>query len=752
LRAAWQRLSARLLPQLRRDSRLIVALGAAVILLIAALSAFLLDQSRRVARVSAEIHAGQLSKTVSHQLATTLAMIEHAIRYLHDDIRDSGRPERVAELGTSGQLPSYGISHFAFIDPGGVVIYDSLNRDRLSARVEPKERDFFDAPLSRATDDFFVTHPVSSSLSRDYLLPVSRAVRSARGELLGVLVAMIDVRSLNRIWSDLGLNATDSIDLIGRDDKVWLRWPRPTAAIAQDGRPLAAADRPIAVQVLGDWGLKIAASIDQAALERQMVPAQVAIVVVAVLTAVLVGWFFGILAKRTQQAADDRDIANGLRGNLQIALNEVKQREEQLAAEMERLTSVFQSSGAVILMLDREACVVLANQAALDLHRGESTPLVGRCLPDLKLSGLDAAIVEQWQKAAGAERLELEEFECRVVGPDGNRHLFRFTANPVQDETGALRHIVLIGVDDTRRRAAEVRLFDVSRLANLGEMATGIAHEINQPLAIIRIAADSLRDELKMTDVAAVPPDLAQFLDQKLERIAGQTDRAASIIRDLRSVARKPVGDLQPFDLAAAVRVSCDLMGEQLRLLRIDYQVDAAEPGPLVVGEASRIQQVVINLVLNARDALTEQVGSGPGLAMGAAAVNEAAGRGSGPLGRIVVRVAADQARNLGGKGQAVLTVEDNGPGIPADVRSRLFEPFFTTKPVGKGTGLGLSISNEIVRGMGGEISAETRAAGGACFRVVLPLAARSASPASAALASTPATEGEAALGVASSN
>ncbi len=706
LSAAWQWLGARLLPRVRRDSRLIVALGASVILLIVALSAFLIDQSRSFARMSAETHAGQLSKTVSHQLTTTLTMIEHAMRYLDDDIRSTGRPERVAELGTSGQLPNYGISNFAFVDPQGVVIYDSLHRDRLSAPIDPGERAFFDIHLGKAGDESYVTRPVQSSLSRDYLLPVSRAVRDSKGELLGVLVAMIDVRSLDRIWSDLGLNTTDSIDLIGRDGKVWLRWPRPTAAIARDLRPKLASDRPIAVQTLRDWGLKIAAGIDQAALERQMIPAQVTIVVAALVAALLVGWFFGILAKRTQQAADERDIATGLRANLQTALTEVKQREEQLAAEMERLTSVFQSSGAVIVMLDREARVVLANQPALSLHGETGAGLVGRSYHDLKLAGLDPATIAEWQKAAGNARLDLAEFECRLASADGKRHLFRFTANPVQDEAGELSYIVLIGVDDTRRRAAEVRLFDVSRLANLGEMATGIAHEINQPLAIIRIAADSVRDELKMPEAQTVPTELVEFLDQKLERIASQTERASNIIRDLRSVARKPVDDLQPFDLGAAARVACDLMGEQLRLLRIDYRVDVSAPGPLVVGEASRIQQVVINLVLNARDALSEHAGAVP----------------TGPErpspGRITVRVVAEPSRN-----QAVLTVEDSGPGIPADVVPRLFEPFFTTKPLGKGTGLGLSISNEIVRRMGGEISADNLPQGGACFRVVLPLA-----------------------------
>ena len=120
----------------------------------------------------------------------------------------------------------------------------------------------------------------------------------------------------------------------------------------------------------------------------------------------------------------------------------------------------------------------------------------------------------------------------------------------------------------------------------------------------------------------------------------------------------------------------------------------------MVLGEPSRLQQIVINLVLNARDAILDRFG--PTL--------------DGSLGRIDLRVTDDPLY-----GDAMLIVEDNGPGIPPAMLSRLFEPFFTTKPAGRGTGLGLSISYDIVRRMGGEITAENRPMGGACFRVVLP-------------------------------
>jgi C4-dicarboxylate-specific signal transduction histidine kinase len=231
-------------------------------------------------------------------------------------------------------------------------------------------------------------------------------------------------------------------------------------------------------------------------------------------------------------------------------------------------------------------------------------------------------------------------------------------------------------------------------------MATGMAHEINQPLAVIRMAADSLIEELEMPEAAAMPAELAEFVKAKLVRISNQTERASGLVNELRNVARKPTNESLPFDVGEAVRVANDLLREQLKTARIDFRVEPPPTGLMVQGEASRLQQVIINLALNARDALLE----GPSRSS------------TGALGHIALRVSAVPAG-----GGTVLTIEDDGPGIPVDVLPRLFEPFFTTKPTGKGTGLGLSISYDIVKQMGGDITAQNRPEGGARFTIALP-------------------------------
>ena len=375
---------------------------------------------------------------------------------------------------------------------------------------------------------------------------------------------------------------------------------------------------------------------------------------------------------------------------------------KKLDDEAASLNSVFEATGASILLLDADQRVKLANHAFLFLFGATQDEVVGKRFDELGFGAIPSAHFDEWRSTGRARSLKPVEFDVDVMISESQRRVMRVTANPATDPNGVLSHIVLIGVDDTDRRLAEIRLFDSSRLTNLGEMASGIAHEINQPLAIIRLAAESVTEELDMPDAAQLSPPLTAFLKQKLERIAAQTERASGIIRDLRTVARKPGNESRPFDLGEAVRVGCDLLREQMRLDRIDLNVDLSLPGLQVLGEAGRIQQVIINLVNNARDALTERTPQPE----------------RGAIGRIDVSLETDAAN-----GNAVLIVQDDGTGIPAKVLPRLFEPFFTTKPVGKGTGLGLSISYDIVNRMGGKLSAENRPEGGARFRVTLPIA-----------------------------
>ena len=240
--------------------------------------------------------------------------------------------------------------------------------------------------------------------------------------------------------------------------------------------------------------------------------------------------------------------------------------------------------------------------------------------------------------------------------------------------------------DITERKEIAAQLIQSSKLATLGEMATSVAHELNQPLNVIRMAAWNCRK--KILNDSADP----EYLNNKLERIEEQTARAAAIIDHMRMFGREAKESPEPVDPRNVVSNAIDLMGEQLRLAGIKIVTEFSEECSPVLGHLIQLEQVILNLLTNARDAMYDSN-------------NEA---------KITLRVFEnDDGVNV--------ESEDTGGGITKDVLPRIFEPFYTTKDIGKGTGLGLSVSYGIVRGMNGIITAENTDHG-VCFKIILPI------------------------------
>ena len=231
-------------------------------------------------------------------------------------------------------------------------------------------------------------------------------------------------------------------------------------------------------------------------------------------------------------------------------------------------------------------------------------------------------------------------------------------------------------------RARENELVQAAKLAALGQMSAGIAHEINQPLAAIRTFADNAAVLLERGKTGMVRDNLLE--------IAALIDRMAAITRHLKGFARRASGTRSAVDMAAAVRQVLTLL--EARRRRDDVTVMLNMPdGPVwVIGEDVRLQQVLVNLFTNAGDAMR---------------------------GRPVRRLHLDMTQE---EESVVLTVRDTGAGIAADDLRRMFVPFFTTKEAGEGLGLGLSISHGIVRDFGGTISASNHPEGGALFTLRL--------------------------------
>ncbi|MBV7567780.1 ATP-binding protein [Pseudomonas sp. PDM27] len=261
----------------------------------------------------------------------------------------------------------------------------------------------------------------------------------------------------------------------------------------------------------------------------------------------------------------------------------------------------------------------------------------------------------------------------------------------VFDEQGRLLEVQAVGRDNTEVRRSQQQLTQSAKMATLGEMATGLAHELNQPLNVMRMAIVNVLKRLNNGDVQV------DYLIDKLTRIDSQVQRAARVVDHMRVFGRRSEIEQQPFNPTQAIEGTLALLSEGMRGKGVDLRISETGFEVLVRGYVDQLEQVLINLMVNARDALLGK-------------------REANPDFKPWISLYAERDTQV-----VRLWVEDNGGGIDPRLLERIFEPFFTTKPVGVGTGLGLSVSYGIVENMGGKLSVQN-ATEGARFCIELPI------------------------------
>ena len=256
--------------------------------------------------------------------------------------------------------------------------------------------------------------------------------------------------------------------------------------------------------------------------------------------------------------------------------------------------------------------------------------------------------------------------------------------------------VLLVTTSDiTQQIETEQQLIQASKMTTLGEMATGVAHELNQPLSVMKTASSFMLKKFAADQI--VRPEI---FGEMLQKIDANVDRAANIIQHMRQFARKSEVDLEPVDINHTLQMALEIFSEQLKVRGIQVQKQIEKGLPRILGNPSRLEQVFINLLLNARDAIEEKWGDKP----------------ADPAERTIALSTYKAGDGI------VAMVCDTGTGIPPSVMDKIFEPFFTTKTVGKGTGLGLSISYGIMQQHGGTIQAAARDTGGTCFTLKFPV------------------------------
>jgi histidine kinase len=243
--------------------------------------------------------------------------------------------------------------------------------------------------------------------------------------------------------------------------------------------------------------------------------------------------------------------------------------------------------------------------------------------------------------------------------------------------------------DITKRLLAEQQLIQASKMATLGEMATGVAHELNQPLSVMKTASSFLIKKVKKGE--AIREDVLMTL---AEEIDSHVDRASKIINHMREFGRKSEVKKDRVQVNEPLMRALDIFSQQLKLREIQVVKDLQEDLPPILVDANRVEQVFINLLINARDAIEEKWESGGH---------------EGEIKEILLRTRSEN-------GLVVVEIRDTGAGIPKAILDKIFEPFFTTKKVGKGTGLGLSITYGIVQDYDGTIKVHTEEGKGSSF------------------------------------
>jgi two-component system, NtrC family, sensor kinase len=343
--------------------------------------------------------------------------------------------------------------------------------------------------------------------------------------------------------------------------------------------------------------------------------------------------------------------------------------------------SILESLNDGLLVVDLEDRVVRWNTQLEDLFGLSREDVQGRRLDTL----FEPAFAESLRAARRDAPSGAMLFRVPLTSShrDGARRLLVNVATaPLRTPAGDIAGTIIIVEDITSRVQLEEQLQISEKMASIGLLAAGVAHEVNTPLTGISSYTQMLLDN-------ADPDDPRTKLLEKIER---QTFRAAKIVNGLLNLARPTQIETGPVDLNAVVNDVLSLLEHQFRNARIQVRKELTSPSPLVEGIEYKLQQVLLNLFLNARDAM--------------------------PRGGWLSIASRQEA------GRAVIEVSDTGSGIRAEHLSRIYDPFFTTKAIGKGTGLGLSITYGIVQEHGGTIACESALGQGTRFTLTLPLAA----------------------------
>ncbi len=373
---------------------------------------------------------------------------------------------------------------------------------------------------------------------------------------------------------------------------------------------------------------------------------------------------------------------------MSVDITSRKELEEKLRESENKYSAIFSNIPNSVFVLNSETHEILdCNRSMTKIYGYEREDILGRPFTDL---------FPPEDKTAGGQALSAMQplNKTKNIRKDGGAIIVDVSASPAT--YGDADVLLVTTTDVTKNFELEQQLIQAGKMTTLGEMSTAVAHELNQPLASIQLISNLFTSKIKKKEAID-----EKTLTMMADGISRNIERSTNIINHMREFGHKPGLEPVPVQLNAVMERAFGLFQQQLAVRNIEVAWDLEADLPPIMADANRLEQVFINLLINARDAVQEKWGAG----------GKAAGK--------KIALKSHSTRK-----QVIAEVCDNGPGVPSEMKNKLFEPFFTTKEVGKGTGLGLSISYGIVTEYNGRIMVKNNKDGGACFIMMFPASA----------------------------
>jgi histidine kinase len=390
---------------------------------------------------------------------------------------------------------------------------------------------------------------------------------------------------------------------------------------------------------------------------------------------------------RTSPIKNERgEIVAAMEINLDVT--QTKLLEEELKKSEKKYHAIFDNIPNPVFVLDVNTLQILDCNASVEVvYRYKKENI-------LKKTFLQLFIPEETDRYATLMKTSSVINQARHLNKDGDTLFVNIRISP--SEYPGEKVLLVTTSDITQRLETEQQLIQASKMATLGEMATGVAHELNQPLSVIKTASRFFMKKINKKEKIE-----DEILFTMSEEIDAYVDRATKIINHMREFGRKSDLTPQKVQLNETLKRAFEILGQQLKVRGIAVEWDLEQDLPLIMAEPQRLEQVFINLLINARDAIEEKWQSP-----------------QHPKGVKKINLKTRSNRN-----KITVEVNDTGTGIPKAILDRIYEPFFTTKKVGQGTGLGLSISYGIIKECKGTIKVVSNQGEGTGFVLTFPIA-----------------------------